>query len=444
MNNPEDFNTLERLQQQHDDVSLEMQHAQGALEAVGDFISGGEPYALPEYQQRLVDLIKSKQTRGKDKTIAVIDLATGNEGFLEVVDAIGRKAIKSMISNVPKLLEHTASTLMHYCNVAETTASRLRHLQPLLKKAGSSRPATDIFDLGPHKRFMQCNGVPIEFFDEFVATFRVQASLAMHGYVQGANYSIHVAERIIADLTKLQNPQNKDLREDLKKSIIFHWTNVWRDGFTVSKPGKVPKEYLALHPDCKVYSICPLFDARMLCAVEPRSTKDLNSVGKFTASLAFDKHSEAKPLGQISMPSPENLVPLVDEATMMLTNMRHYKELSKKCSKLAKEFEKAFKTIDNSLDSRMAPAALENAINYMRMVVTCTQTMTQPHNELAWMHVRTGLVVAAMAEQSLFESGRELVVSSKFFNKEALSRSFALEGYLETSVVLAACVASYR
>lgn len=444
MHKPDDFSNLAELQQRSDDISLEMQHAQGALEAVGDFISVGEPYALPEYQQRLVDLIKSRNAGSKDKTVAVMDLATGNEGFMEVVDAIGRKAIKSMIANVPKLLDHTATTLMHYCNVAETTAARLRQLQPQLKKAGSTRPSTEIFDFGAHRRFMQCNGVELVHFDEFVDTFKIQSALAMHGYVQGANYSIHVAERIISDLTKLQNPQNKDLREDLKKSIIFHWTNVWRDGFTIAKPGKVPKEYLAEHPDCKVYSICPLFDARMLCAVEPRSSKDLNSVGKFTASLAFDKKSEVKPSGQMALPYTDSMLPLVDEAVMMLTNMRHYKELSKKCSKLSKEFEKAFKTIENSLDERMSPVALENAINYMRMVVTCTQTMTQPHNELAWMHVRSGLVVAAMAEQTLFESGRELVVSSKFFNKESLSRSFALEGYVETSTLLAACVASYR
>lgn len=420
-----------------DDVAFSL----GALEAVGDYFTAGDPYVLPERQKRLVELVRQHNKHQQSHVAAAIDNNIATESFTEFVNKVGKKALISTMESLPKSLEMTSQSLAKYAGIAEQVLKRLRQLRPILEKRGDQRPANEEFDMGSHRRFLQTNNVEIADYGDFVETFNRQAAATNHTYVHGIGFSTFIADRIIKDLDKLQVPSNGDLRDDLRKSIVFHWINVWRDGFSTAVPGSVPKDFIGLNPDCRCHAVCALFDARYLVATEPRKAKDLSLTGKYRAALAFDRKSEVKPDGKLALPYASEFIALLDKAISVMNDMQYYAELAKKCDRLARDFKKSSKTVIESLDKKIDENSLKMTVEYIQLVATCSQLITSPHVDMAWMTVRSCLVVAAMAESIVTTAERDMVINNKFFASQGKGFSAGLESFLDVSAALAAVAA---
>lgn len=427
------------LQRQAQDSVAE---ALGALEAVGDYFTAGDPYVLPDRQKRLVDLVRDHNKHQQTKAVAAVDYNAAVESFSDFANKVGKRSLISVVESLPKGLEMTAQSLGKYAALAEQVLKRLRQLRPIMEKQLDDRPANEYFDLGPHRRFMQSSGQEITDYQEFIEVFNRQASLTNHTYVHGIGFSTFIADRIIKDLDKLQVPNNADLRDDLRKSIVFHWTNVWRDGFKTNKPGIVPKDFAALNIDCRCHAICALFDARYLVATEPRKTKDLSVSGKYRAALAFDKASEVKPMGKMALPAAREFIEMVDKAISLMNDMHYYADLAKKCERLARDFRKSSKTVIDGLDAKIDQASLQTTTEYIQLVATCSQLITSPHVDMAWMTVRSSLVVAAAVEKIVASADRDLVITNKFFAGQSKGFSSGLESFIEVSAALASAAAA--
>lgn len=406
-------NTEQLLQTQRE-VSLCME----AMDAMQEFhLVAEDEVLLSEHQRALVSAFaQGNNNPHLPKVDAVISTKAAVESFSGTIDAIAKSAIRSLSSSVPDLLLQTAKTMDHYVSLSGTLLERMRKLRALLAAKGEESTAqVPVFSMGAFSRFLQSGGKEIDSFEAFAQVFSTQCALAKHDFIHGVNYSTLVADKILADLPKLQDPQAKDLREDLRKSVAYHWEKVWKQGFTVKNPGNVPAEFLKEFTESKVYPVCQLFDARMLVAVEPQKAREAKNLGKYRAVVVFDKKSPVKPSGAFSTPSAKDLLGAVDASIKLLNDMNYYKELVGKSKKVAKEFMNSRSRLVDALENKNDPKAVETVVQYMQIASSCGQIMVAPHIELAWLHLRSCLVVASIAEHVLFSDSKQRAVTAKFF-----------------------------
>lgn len=372
---------------------------------------------LSEKQQAMVQAFASGNKNPEvSRVLGVVEGEAALESFTAAVDTIAKSAIKALTNSVPEVLEHSSKALGNYHDLSRTLLDRMRKLRALLSpKQDDKVPQTTMFTMGAHARFLQCNGKEIQNFEQFKEVFEQQCTLATHAFIHGVNYSTLVTDRILSDIQKLQDPMSKDLREDLRKSIEYHWSKVWKEGFVVKNPGVVPPEFLREFTESKIYPVCALFDARQLVATAPQKPRDTQNAGKYRAVVAFDKKSPVKPSGAFETPTAKDILPVVDAAIALLNDMMYYKELAGKCKKASREFAKARSRMLDSVENKPSADSMQSVVQYMQLAASCGQIMVSPHIELAWMHLRSCLVVASIAEHVLFNNSKEMAVSQKFF-----------------------------
>lgn len=471
-----------------DDVS-------GALEAVGQALTGEEPTQLTEHQQEMVDAFKDARQHHKGAVYATADAAAleayvdsegilrsfkpmpgeigeaktsheivkdygpnvwgvfeyggivtpGNEGLLEVGLGIAKKAIAAFASDIPTQFKVTAKGLEHYIEMAGRLRERLLHLKPLLK--GREFPFEDVFEYGAYARFFQVNGESISSFSEFQAAMDVQYAATRHTVSAAESYSGVIMEQILEKIQSLQavkNPEEKDFM-DLRDSIERIWTNVWKDADITPKHGQTPQAALNSFPDRKFTSIAPLLDNRYLVAHKPKSdggkdpAKISAAIKHYGAAVVFDKHNNAPRQTSMNVPNLDDLERLVVQTINGLYELQGLKQLAKKNNGAARDFKEASDILSKMLAESNDPKLYGFVSEYFKLAIALGKSVQQPYVQMAWMYIRCAMVVVSLLELAVLEEPRKRVVASRFFaNQQTEFSNPAMESFQLTTKLLKA------
>jgi hypothetical protein len=478
------------------DQSMRIDDVSGAMEAVGQALTGGEkPVELTDHQQELVNAFKETRRDRKGDVYAVADQAAlesyvdeegilrsfkpmpgqigegetlhgmrkdyganvwgtvhygglilpGNEGLLEVGIGIAKKAVAAFANDIPAQFKVTAKGLEHYIEMAGRLRERLLELKPLL--AQREFPFEDVFDYGAYARFFQVNGESIGSFSEFKDAMDVQYAATRHTVAAAESYGMVVMEQILEKLQSLQsdkNPREEDFVE-LRDSVERTWERVWKDADLTPKHGQTPQAALNSFPDRKFTSIAPLLDNRYLVVHKPKSdggkdpAKITNALKHYGAAVVFDKHNNAPKQRSMNVPNLDDLADLVVQTINGLYELQGFKQLAKKNDTAAKEFKEASTILSKVLAESNDPKLCGFVSEYFKLATAVGKTVQQPYVQMAWMYIRCAMVVVSLLELAVLEEPKKRVVALRFAAKQQTEFSNpALESFELTTKLLKA------
>lgn len=373
-------------------------------------------------------------------------IVPGNEGLLDITNNIFRKVTTAFSKEVPTHFKVTAKALNHYAEMAEKLRLRLVQLRPHLEKR--KFPLVDIFDYGAYSRFFQVAGKPITGFSDFEEAVELQTR-ALHYTVKAAEgYTLVITEKLLEALQALQARQEPDVEKlvDLRESIERHWLQTWKEADLTPQHGQTPQCALNAYPQRKFVSLAPLLDNRYLLAHAPKSdggkdpVKITEAIKHYGASLVFDKGaSKATGEGSMNIPNPDDLLKLVDTVVNALADMKGFTFLAKKNDGFAKDFQKAMDVLSKQMQSITDASYRGFVAQYFKIAGAVINTSQEPYSSMAWMYVRSAMVVTTLVELSIFEEQKDRVVANRFFAKQNTEFSNpALESYELTKKALQA------
>lgn len=408
----------EHLEERH----LRMLDIQGSLEAIGEAIVGGEPQALTEHQQEMVDEFRGQAKDNKNDVYAVADQAA-LEGFLDATMALARKAVTALSKEIPEQLKVTAKGLGHYVDMADRLRARLLQLRPILEKRDF--PYVDVFDYGAYSRFFQMNGKSIGNFSDFRDAMEVQNLATRRAMNASSSYAVVVMERLVKGLQELQAAQEPDaqLFVQMRDAIAWQWALTWKEDIT-TQHGQTPQVALNEFPERKFTSLAPLLDNRYLVAHEPKNdgrddpTQITAAVKHYGASIVFDKRADKPTQHSMNVPNVDELLKLLDSTVHILTDMRAFEVVADNSNTFAKEFKRAAEVMGKLVSKSSEPEFYGFVSEYYKLVTAAAQTLHRPYIQVAWLYIRCAMVVLALVELAAIEDDKQRVVATRFFTKQ--------------------------
>lgn len=390
---------------------------------------------LNDHQQAMVDSFRAVQKQHKGEVYAVADQAA-LEGFGAMAAGLFRKTVFAFAKTAPDNYRHTAKALKHYVGLAQLLRERLLKLRPLLEKR--EFPWVDVFDYGSYARFFMCQGVSMDTFTGFADSMAVQNTAMRHVYAQAENYAPQVAEKLLDALQGLQANGQTDIAQlqNMRDAIAFRWELAWKDADLNPFHGQTPQAALNAFPERKFVSLVPLLDNRYLVAHSPKKDggqdpeKIIEALKAYGASLVFDTKAPRPDTTSMNVPNIDELLTMLDETVVMLSDMRTFEAMAKKNESFAKDLEKALDILAKKAQEKADPAYWGFVGSYFKVAGAISSAIQQPYTAMAWMYIRCAMVVTSLAEHAALESPKDRQVSVRFFASQHTEFSNpALESY---------------
>jgi hypothetical protein len=476
--------------------SMRIEDVQGSLEAVAQaIVADGEPKQLTDHQQKMVDSFKDLVQNTKGDVYAVADSAAletyrdangvernyapllgdmpaaatlhglradhgpnvwgtfsygglvipGNEGFMDMTIKLVKKAAAAFSEEIPSQFKITAKGLEHYAGMAQRLRERLLQLKPLLDK--QEFPFENVFEYGTYSRFFQINGESIGTFSQFQEALQVQHAATRYVFNASESYGLVIMQQLLEKIQAMQAVQNPSPEDfiALRDSVEYSWKKVWKDADITPKHGQTPQAALNAFPDRRFISLVPLLDNRYLVAHEPKSdggkdpVKISSALKHYGASVVFDKNSGGTKQTLMNVPNTDELSHLVDEVLHMLQDFKGLELLAKKNNDFAKSFKKASEDLAKKLDESSDPQLCGYVTQYFKLVTAACQAMEQPYTQMAWMYIRSAMIVVSLVELTVLEEPKKRFVTARFATRQNTEFSNpALESFQLTEKLLKA------
>lgn len=368
----------------------------------------------------------------------------GVEGFMELGANLFRKAVSAIGKEVPVYFKVTAKGLDHYADMAKRIRTRLVELRPRLSKRDF--PVHDVFDYGAYSRFFQVEGKPIEGFAAFDDAMWVQGSAMRHCVQASEGYADVVLKKLMEGLQQLQAVSLPDGQKmiDIRDSIERHWLQTWKEADLTPKHGQTPQSTLNDFPERKFTSLAPLLDNRWLVAHAPKAdggndpSKIAKAIRHYGASLVQDKKTGGVAATSMNVPNVDDLLKLVEDVINTLSDVEGLALLGKKNDRFAKDFLNAMNVLNKQTVIYNDPKYLMFLSEYFKIVSSVIAAVQQPYVSMAWLYIRSALVVLSLVELSVMENPKDQVTVNRFFAKQKSEfGNPAMESYEATQATLA-------
>lgn len=455
--------------------SSRIEDIQGSLEAIAQaIVAEGEPQQLTDHQQEMVDAFKDLKQNTKGAVYAVADSAAletyrdsegvernyppllgnmpaaatlhgirkdhganvwgtfeygglvipGNEGFVDMTMKLAKKAIASFTDIIPNQFKVTSKGLEHYADMADRLRMRLVQLKPLLDK--QEFPFEDVFEYGTYSRFFQTNGQGIETFSQFQEAMSVQTAATRHVLHASESYGVVMMQQLLEKIQAMQGEKTPWPEEfvQLRDSTAYSWERVWKDANITPNHGQTPQAALNAFPDCRFTSIAPLLDNRYLVAHQPKSdggkdpVKIASALKHYGAAVVLDKANSSTKQSMMNVPNTDDLSKLVVEVTQMLQDFKGFELLAKKNNDFAKSFKKASEDLAKRLDASSDPQLYGYVTEYFKLATAACQAMQQPYVQMAWMYIRSAMIVISLVELAVLEDPKKRFVAARFATRQ--------------------------